>query len=176
MVLAEHLRTFVIPAQGSNWHETLPRIPCAKAETKNLLDQQQKADERRAMNQLSALGSESATIIKELDLTRDLVAEVMNTLKDEREAQVNLFTILSATRFRTFCNKQMLPTQCPQPGCTQRDSFHHLIKCHQLTTSIEPGADAAALLVHLARNTKTRERPRPWYPSPPKPILPELTT
>ena len=167
MVLAEHLRTFVLPAKGSDWYDRLPRIPCTKTEIKNLLDQQQKADEQQTLYQLSALGSESATIIKELELSRELIAEVMNTLRDEREAQVNLFTILSATRFRTFCDKQKLPTQCPRPGCNQRDDFHHLIRCYQLTNSIESGADAAALLVHLARNTQTKEKSRPWYsPSP----------
>ena len=164
LIMAEHFRTFVIPAQPDKWLQELPTIPCTKQEIKLLLEEQQHADERKALDQLQALGSESAGIIKELDLTRAVIAEVMDTLKDERNAQVVLFTILSATRFRTFVNKEMHPTVCPRPGCMQRDSFWHLVDCNKLRTSIERGADSALFLVHLARTMHLDSAPRPWYP------------
>ena len=164
LILAEHFRTFVIPAQYGMWLKDHPTIPCPKQEIKLLLEEQQHADERRALDQPQALGSESARIIKELDLTRAVIAEVMNTLKDERNSQVTLFTILSATRFRTFVDKQMHPTVCPRPGCTQRDSFWHLVDCNKLRTSVDRGADSALFLVHLARTMHIDSAPRPWYP------------
>ena len=162
LLLADHFRQFVLPSLPKEWHRQPPIIPRTHSEIKDLIRTKHLQDERRVIDLLSNLQSDSATIISQLNLTREIIREAMTLLRGEREHQVNLFRILSATRFRILTKGGLLPTICPRPGCFRRDSFWHLLQCYQLTNSVECGVFAVPFLTYLARKTVTTRPPRPW--------------
>ena len=104
--IAEYFRTVVIPSQGQGWKERLPGVPMVTEELRTLIKAQHERDERAALSRLAALGSASAEILMgQLGITRTILREALNLLRDERKAQVNLLEILSATRFRVITSK-----------------------------------------------------------------------
>ena len=119
-------------------------------------------DERRALDLLGDLDSESASIIAFLDLSREAISEAMDRLKDQRNQQVTLLTILSATRFRILTKEGLVPTQCPRSGCGKKDSFWHLLECYGLQTSVENGPHVVPFLLYLAQKIPAVVTPIPW--------------
>ena len=119
-------------------------------------------DERRVLDLLGDLDSESASIIAFLDLTREAIGEAMDRLKTQRMQQVTLLTILAATRFRTLTKEGLVPTQCPRPGCGKKDSFWHLLECYGLQTSVENGPHVVPFLLYLAQKVPAVITPVPW--------------
>ena len=131
----------------------LPCVPLTTSELKQLVAEAWEDDERRAMRQLSELGSVSASILTHLELTRSVVAEAYSALRDEREAQTNLVEILSATRFKTYRGSRVYHTKCARRLCFSMDSFAHMLECYSLLASVRKGAEAVPFLIRLARRT-----------------------
>ena len=88
--LAEHFRSVVIPQQGEQWREKLPRIPLTMDELQMTLLRYEDEDELMALQRLAPKGSTSAAIMDFLGLTGDLIREAFTVLRGERRLQVNL--------------------------------------------------------------------------------------
>ena len=161
--LAEHFRVTVLPQQPARWRKELPRVPLTTAELKQLVVDAWEADERRALRQLSELGSVSASVLTYLELTRAVVAEAYEVLRDEREAQTNLVEILSATRYKTYRGSRVYHTKCARLYCYSVDSFPHMLDCYSLLDSVDKGPTSVPFLVQMARRTC---RPRGSVPIP----------
>ena len=151
ILLNEHYEQFVFPAIPQAWLLSAPRSPYASEEFKGIINQQFRHDERKVIDLLGELDSESASIISYLDLTRGALSEAVDRLKGDRLQQVILLTILAATRFRVITKGGLVPTACPHPGCGAKDSFWHLLHCYELETSVECGPYVAPFLIYLAR-------------------------
>ena len=163
LLLAERYRQFILPAQPSKWKLSPPVIPCTSAEMRKHIHQQFLTDERKIIDRLGNMDSESASIISYLDLTREVVREALEQLRGDRSHQVNLMAILSGTRFRMITKGGLLPTICPREGCQCRDSFWRLLTCYSLMDSVECGAFAVPFLVYIARKTTTSCPKQPWF-------------
>ena len=139
--------------------ETLPRIPLSKGETKEMIKQKHEEDELFILRELAVLGSESAKILIELQLTREIVAAATSVLQGKREHQVTLISILGATRFKRAYHGVLVPTRCPhfRHGvlCGREDSFSHLLDCNNLRNGIRRGTESVDFLVKMARKTVT---------------------
>ena len=162
LLLTEHYRQFVLPAQSNTWRHSPPVVPCSSAEMHGHIHQYFLKDERRIIDILGGMDSESASIISYLNLTREVVKEALEQLKGDRSHQVNLLAILSGTRFRMVTPSGMQPTTCPRLGCQLRDSFWHLLTCYSLMDSVECGPFAVPFLVYIARKTATSVPKQPW--------------
>ena len=127
IILNEHYLRFVFPEIPQSWLQSTPRLPYTKEESKNIINQKFRQDERKVIDLLGELDSESASILSYLDLTREALSETMARLKDNRLQQVTLLSVLAATRFRIITKGGLVPTVCPRPGCGAKDSFWHLI-------------------------------------------------
>ena len=105
------------------------------------------------MLQLAQLGSMSATIITNLQLTREIYKEALDDLQQERAAQITLTCILSANRFRVHYQGSVLRSRCGR--CRrEEDSFAHMLRCYDLQDQLNKGANAAPFLAHMARTVK----------------------
>ena len=173
-LLADHYRRFVLPAAWPVWQTSPPCLPYTHEELKGVLKSCFRRDEKRVLDILGNLDSESASIIAFLDLTREAVSEAMDKLKNQRTQQVTLLTILAATRFRILTKEGLVPTQCPRPGCGKRDSFWHLLECYGLQTSVEDGPHVVPFLLYLAQRIPAITAPVPW--GDPKTYNPEERT
>ena len=114
------------------------------------------------------MDSESASIISYLNLTQEAAKEALSQLRDERGRQVALLAVLSATRFRTVAKSGLVPTICPRPRCGKKDSFWHLLSCHDLMNSVECGPFVVPFLVYMARKVHTNCPSTPWLDAPGK--------
>ena len=161
-LLTDHYKRFVLPAIPREWRTTPPCVPHTQEEIKTVIKNCFRRDERRILDLLGDLDSESASIISFLDLSREAVSEVMDRLKDQRIQQVTLLAILSATRFRTLTKEGLVPTQCPRTGCGRKDSFWHLLECYGLQTSVENGPHVVPFLLYLAQKIPAVTTPIPW--------------
>ena len=119
-----------------------------------MIEEGYRKDEQQVLTQLMALGSQSAAIICKLQLTREVVAEAIQALRDERRAQSNLLDILSAGRYKTLTKQGLMDTHCPLQACQQRDSFEHMIRCYDLEKGRKQGAEAVGFLIKMARKTQ----------------------
>ena len=151
--LTEYFRATVLPQRPRGWRVQLPCVPLTTGELRRLVDETWEGDERRAMKQLSELGSVSASILTYLELTRTIVAEAYSALRDEREAQTNLVEILGATRFKTYRGRRVYHTKCARPLCFAVDSFAHMLECYSLHDGVRRGPEAVPFLVRIARVT-----------------------
>ena len=124
-----------------------------------MIKQKREEDELFVLRELAVLGSESAKIIIELQLTREIVAAAMAVLQRKRDLQVTLISILGATRFKRAFHGVLVPTRCPhfRHGvlCGREDSFSHLIDCYNLRGGLKKGAESIDFLVSMARKTVT---------------------
>ena len=152
--MAEHYRMAVLGVQTEAWKQTLPILPYTTEELKTMIENGYKRDEHRVLTQLVALGSQSAAIICRLQLTREVVVEAVQALRDERRAQSNLLDILSASRYKTLAKQGLMDTHCPLQACQQRDSFEHMIQRYDLESERKQGTEAAGFLVRMARKTQ----------------------
>ena len=167
MCVAEHFRSVVLRVQTDKWTATLPRIPMTIEEVKTVVGDRHREDELRMLQCLADDGSESTDKITQLDLTRELAQEAMSELQDERTAQVNLASILSAVRFKTLVATGVVPTKCPKKMRYARDSFWHMLECYDVGPLRQRGADAVSFLVAMARATLIKGRLNPIpYPQP----------
>ena len=155
----EEFRTMALPTLGDGWAETLPRIPLSKEETKEMIRHKHEEDGLFILRELAVLGSESAKIIVELQLTREIVAAATTGLQGKREHQVTLISILGATRFKRAYHGVLAPTRCPhfRHGvlCVREDSFSHHIDCYNLRGGLKKGVESIDFLVRMARKTVT---------------------
>ena len=151
---AEEFRHATEAIMGERWFEDLPKVPLTRAETLQLIRRQMDRDELMVMRQLATLESESATIIVDLKLTREVVQEAFSVLRGDRAAQVTLASILGATRYRIYSHNKRLPTRCGKCKVRQ-DSFAHMIHCYALEEDVARGDQAVKFLVKMARITKT---------------------
>ena len=151
----EEFRLYALPQMGEHWAKTLPRVPLTREEVKTRLQAQLERDEKLVLRQLKDLGSESASIIIRLDLSRELIQAAMSILREDRPAQITLMTILGGTRFKYAYQGLLIPTSCPRmrggERCNQQDSFDHLIFCYALQTQLKTGLESVPFLVTMAR-------------------------
>ena len=129
-------------------------LPIVKTELKEMVTRRQHRDELSTLKRLAQLGSVSASIITYLKLTRELVAEALSCLEDDRAAQTNLADILGATRYRFYTGGRLVHVKCPQKYCYRTDTFLHMIMCYKLGTAVCKGAQVVPFLVQMARVTK----------------------
>ena len=113
------------------------------------------------MAQLVQLGSQSAAIVCRLGLTRPILVEALQTLRDERRAQSNLLAVIGATRYKTITKTGLADTQCPLLHCRKKDSFDHMIQCYDLEPVEEHGNNAVQFLVKMARKTQILDEQAP---------------
>ena len=92
----EHFRSAIFPQRPDGWTERLPRLTYTDEELKTISTDQQQRDELAVIAQLARLGSVSSLITTYFGLTRSVIQEALDTLRDERKAQCNLPEILSA--------------------------------------------------------------------------------
>ena len=85
---------------GVVWRKKLPRTPLTREEIKATVNRQCEQDEMRVMQLLGSIRSESAVIIKRLQLSGEIVITSMSILRDMHAEQINLISILSGTRFK----------------------------------------------------------------------------
>ena len=167
--LAEYFRAVIVPQQSGDWIQNLPRIPITTEELKQLLAKQQEKDELAILRELAEAGSVSGSTATRLELTREVVKEVYNALRDDREDQQNLTEILSATRFKMHYAGKMCHVKCPKRYCFSRDSFQHMLECYGFLDRLCTGPEAVSFLAELAEKTR---RPKGSKPIP----LPEEVT
>ena len=91
--MAQHSRTAVLSQQPIPWRDALTAIGL-----KSLPYPQREPDELRAFQQSAQLGYIFDSLVKYLERNRATVAEGMQRLHDEREAQTNSAPILGTTR------------------------------------------------------------------------------
>ena len=119
--------------------------------------QKHEEDELLIIRELAVLGSESAKIIVELRLTRDVIAAATSALQRKGELQVTLASILGATRFKRAFHGVLAPTRCPhfRHGvlCGREDSFSRVLDCYNLRSRIKRGAEPTDFLVEMAKKT-----------------------
>ena len=166
LMLTDHYWQFVLPALPETWVAPPPALPGAAGELRGLAQTQHLTDERRLIDLLGNLDSESASIISYLDLSREAIQEALTRLRDNRSHQATLLSILAATRFRMLTKGGLVPTTCRKSGCGKRDSFWHLLTCCQLMTSVECGPYAVPFLVYLAQKAHATGPPCPRTPLP----------
>ena len=160
MRLAEHFRSAVLPQQGEQWRESLPRVPLTTEELKVVLRLREDEDERRAITELAKKGSTSAVIMDFLELTREIVREALEILRGERRLQVNLARILGAVRFKVLTQGKVYHVKCPKKHCFEKDSFQHMLRCYHLEDVVTIGVEAVPFLVKMARVTALPEGTR----------------
>ena len=90
-------------------------------------------DERKAIGLLANEGSRACTNYCQMGLNRAVIKAVIKTLHFNRRWQVNLASIICATRFKFF-NKhgRLPPVACPN-GCGEADSLAHMKLCYGLS-------------------------------------------
>ena len=151
--MSEHLRSVAIPQQGEHWRLQLPKIPLATDELKVCQEQQWQQDEFWALERLAHLGSSSAQIITDLELTRAEVRVAFKQLGGQLHLQVNLAEILGAARYKVMVGGRVYPAKCPKTYCYTRDTFGHMLERYNLTDRLERGPNATPFLVYMARAT-----------------------
>ena len=159
--LAEHYRIAILTKQSPQWLQKLPAVPLTATEVKEMIAQCQQRDELRVMAQLVQLGSQSAAIVCRLGLTRPILVEALQTLRDERRAQSNLLAVIGATRYKTITKTGLADTRCPLSRCRKKDSFDHMIQCYDLGPIEEHGTNAVQFLVKMARKTQILDEQAP---------------
>ena len=158
---AEEFRVLALPVLGGvAWTKRLPRVPLTKEELKEHIRNCMHSDELSQLRKLKEVGSESAKIIVDLELTRGHVKEAMRVLKHNHEAQVTLASILCGTRFKHAFQSVLVPTECPNKKrrkdglmCGAEDSFEHLVKCHGLQKFKDEKPYVVDLLVRMAKRS-----------------------
>ena len=153
MGMLEHYRTIILPQQPRGWTHKLPWIPMTTEELKRELSVFYEKDEMDVMRQLSETGSVSASIVVFLELTRTIVQEAYQELRDTPEMQQNLTEILSATRYKLYSKGKMHHIKCPKKTCYKKDSFSHMLDCYNLRKDLKKGPEATQFLVKMARET-----------------------
>ena len=164
---AEEFRILAISKLSVEWMEGLPVVPLTKVEVKGLLKEQFEKGEKAAFGMLKHLDSTSSTIITELGITRETVRAVLIELKERREAQTNLLSIICGTRFKYYFHGVLVPTRCPNQHwgrqCGKEDSLEHMIKCYSMSTIPREGPELITFLTTLAKRSVMRY---PAHPSP----------
>ena len=163
--MAEHFRAAILPNRLPGWAATLPVLPYTTGEVKELIENQCLSDEQGVLEQLMHLGSASAQILTQLQLTRGIVKEALQELRDERRAQCNLLEVLSAARYKMVTAQGLVDTHCPLRACRARDSFSHMLECYDLQEHVARGAASVPFLVRMARKTQILDlsTPRPYW-------------
>ena len=96
--LAEHFRVAILANRNPVWLRALPMAPLTTAGIKQIAENCPLGDEQRVMSQLVALGSQSAAIICRLQLSRRVMVEALQILRDEGRARSTLLAVIGATR------------------------------------------------------------------------------
>ena len=88
-----------------------------------------------------------------------MVAEVLSRLQHEHAQQVNLASILSATRYKTLTMGRVYHMECPK---TYR---YTMLECYNLREELLFGWEAAPFLSKMARATliPTHQRRIPYF-------------
>ena len=88
----------ILATRSPEWLRALPMAPLTTTELKQIAENCPLGDEQRVMSQLVALGSQSAAIIRRLQLSRRVMVEALQILRDEGRARSNLLAVIGATR------------------------------------------------------------------------------
>ena len=144
----------ILRARDSEWRQSLLVVPYNTGEIKQLVEDCRLDDEQKVLAQLATLGSQSAAIVRRLQLTRKVLVEATQILRGERRAQSNLLAVIGATRYKMVTKHGLVDTCCPLRHCRQKNSFEHMPKCYDLESSVEHGAMAVQFLVKMARKTQ----------------------
>ena len=167
--MVEEFRTLALVDLGPVWRKKLPGIPVTRNEIKGTVGKQIEQDELKVIKLLESIHSESAGIIEQLQLTKEIVIAALSVLREKHEAQINLISILTGTRFKYHFHGVVVPTFGPnrQYGRTygEEDGFKHMSHCYGLEAQVRQGPEAIDFLAKLARQTVTKEpsRPTPMY-------------
>ena len=148
--LPEHFRSRVLTDKGPGWVAALPCMPATTEELYDLMSHWEQRDEIKALGRLRDVGSSSACILRQLDLSRAVVAEALSQLQRERKQQVNLVGILGATRYKALVHGRVYHMKCARPQCVAKDSFDHMLQCCDLQKDSESGEEAAPFLSKIA--------------------------
>ena len=165
--LAEYFHVVVYGQQNASWKSNLPQIPLTTGDLKKALHTTFERDELRVKKTLAELGSVSASIIFSLRLTRTIVKEAMDALRDNRAEQQNLLSILGASRYEMAHGGGMWHTVCPRNRCVSRDTFCHTLECYGLLEAVRRGSEAVPFLIEMAKKTlKQQGKKLIPYPEP----------
>ena len=148
----EQFRRYGIESLQADQKIRIPRLPLTHEEVKNLIHERMKQDEQETLQQLMLNQSESAWIIRRLEINRPIVRAVLDELRANRAAQVNFARIISATRFKYATGDGLVPTKCPQ-NCGNADNYLHLLECYKLAQYEQAGIAGLDFMITMARRT-----------------------
>ena len=98
--MVEDFRAHPLPSLGEGWGYSLPRVPLASEESKEVLHAAYLRDEQGVLRKLSLLESDSVQLIVYFPLERVMIRDILKLLRNDREAQITFTSIISATRFQ----------------------------------------------------------------------------
>ena len=158
-------RALALSQLTQKWRESLPAVPLTVNETKKLVMGQVGQGGKVAFDLLRDLDSESATLIRKLNITREVMREALSELRGVHAEQINLLRIACGARFKFFFQGILTPTCSPNAywgrPCGAEDSFEHLLKCYSFRGMDSAGPELLTFLITLARRTVTSGSGRP---------------
>ena len=143
--------------------ERLARIPWTTQELKKHMKRRYYEDERKAIGLLAEEGSTACIGYCRLGLNRAVIKASMKSLQAKRQWQVCLASVICATRYKFFDEKEQLQSaRCPN-GCGCADSLEHMLECYALEPpdSAAPFQEKANFLRNLAIKVARNSRPIP---------------
>ena len=148
---AKRLFEEVLPEIKTRYQNRVARLPWNPEETKSHLKARYRKDELKFVGLLQQTGSIASGIALKLGVNRDIIKQILNTLRYFRRAQVTFCDILCATRFKMWDETgNLLDVECPK--CKERDSFEHLLSCAGRDLG-EPPTDPAKLITFCRQLT-----------------------
>ena len=145
----------------------LAAIPMTKDEIKELILEKFCSDEIGTIEALKQAGSMAGGIFSRLQLDRTTIKLVLKELQASRQTQSTFCSILCATRFKYYEEKECRETLCQRPGCGKVDSFDHLLECTKLGSI---PTDTDELIEFLVELSKKARYGNPGLPVPHRPL------
>ena len=128
---SEELRAILLSTVRLDWSKGLPVIPLTISEVKVLARNRHQRDELVDPKVLTTLKSESTNTIITLDISREMVMAALAGLRDNHKARINLFNILSGTRYKYPFRGILIPpkrhNEGGEQGCGAEDSREHMV-------------------------------------------------
>ena len=153
----------ILPRQTDDWYACQSRIPLTTKEIQARVVTRFERDEGRVLKLLAeGARSVSCGIYERLGLTRAIIRDVLEVLRDSRILQSTFCSIICATRFKYFYKGVILPTICQY--CGQVDSLSHLIAC--VNIGDVPRGDEDELRDYLVELSRRANNVNPNYPVP----------
>ena len=106
------------------------------------------AGECKTVGHLAMNASESGAVFRQRGLTRPKLREARAIPGGKCPAQVNLASILAASRHKCCPRGDLHPARCPN-RCGQEDGFNHMLACSGLLTERVKGKEEVDFLVDM---------------------------